>query len=143
MAAPHAPVTKKRTCRIAASANATELTLAGVPLHLEVNKVRRTSTQDRYNAVVETFLFWCRSHYNQSTDCDCLLTAYLNELYAQGADVSAAEYTFAAFRCRLRQARHQGFGASHTGSRATATWPLRRCGSRLPAWLSPPSWVPC
>ncbi|CAE7949002.1 unnamed protein product [Symbiodinium sp. KB8] len=54
MAAPHAPVTKKRTCRIAASANATELTLAGVPSHLEVNKVRRTSTQDRYNAVVET-----------------------------------------------------------------------------------------
>lgn len=35
------------------------------------------------------------------TDYDCLLTAYLNELYAQGADVSAAEYTFAAFRYRF------------------------------------------
>ena len=69
------------------------------------------------------------------TDYDCLLTAYLNELYAQGADVSAAEYLLLPVP-RLRQARHQGFGASHTGSRATATWPLRRCGSRLPAFAA-------
>ncbi|CAE7368797.1 unnamed protein product [Symbiodinium pilosum] len=71
----------------------------GAPSLLEA--VRRTSTQDRYNAVVDAFLFWCRGHFSLSTNYDALLTAYLNELYSQGADLSAAEYAFAAFRYRF------------------------------------------
>ena len=79
----------------------TEATLAGAPSLLETNKVRRASTQDRYQSVVETFLAWCQGHAHLSQNWDALLTAYLNELYAQGHDISAAEYVFAAFRYRF------------------------------------------
>ena len=100
-AAPHAAVHLNKRPRLTGPNVAqTEQTLLGAPSHLEVNKVRRASTQERYNTTVETFLFWCQSYFSLSRD-DSLLTAYLNELYAQGADASVAEYTFAAFRYRF------------------------------------------
>ncbi|CAE7335808.1 unnamed protein product [Symbiodinium pilosum] len=100
-AAPHTAVhVNKRPRLTGPNVAQTEQTLLGAPSHLEV-KVRRASTQERYNTTVETFLFWCQSYFSLSQDYDSLLTAYLNELYAQGADVSVAEYTFAAFRYRF------------------------------------------
>ncbi|CAE7199591.1 unnamed protein product, partial [Symbiodinium natans] len=53
---------------------------------------------DRYAAVLQTFMQWSRAHQDMSSSWDALLTAYINELYAEGANVSAAEYVFAAFR---------------------------------------------
>ncbi|CAE7427144.1 DEK1, partial [Symbiodinium sp. CCMP2592] len=82
----------------------TAATLAGTPSHLELHKVRRTATQDRYNTTVNAFLQWCLAYFHLSQDWDRLLTAYINELFAQEADVSAAEYVFASFRYRTIQA---------------------------------------
>ncbi|CAE7735243.1 unnamed protein product [Symbiodinium necroappetens] len=96
------PATSCKRPRVTApSAAATEQTLLGAPSLLELNKVRRLATQERYHTTVETFLFWCRGHFSMTQSFDYLLTAYLNELYAQGEDVSAAEYAFAAFRYRF------------------------------------------
>lgn len=76
-------------------------TLSGAQSVLEKNKVRTTATQQRYEMSLNTFLLWCQTYFHMCRDWDALLTGYLNELFAQGQDLSAAEYTFAAFRFRF------------------------------------------
>ncbi|OLP76584.1 hypothetical protein AK812_SmicGene43464 [Symbiodinium microadriaticum] len=74
--------------------------LAGSQSHLELFKVRRTATQERYRRVLGTFLVRCEAYLPLTHNWDALLTAYLNELYAREENVSVAEYTFAAFKHR-------------------------------------------
>ena len=111
--------------------------------------MRRVATQDRdrYTTIAEAFLFWCMCHFNLCQDYDALLTAYLNELFAQGADVSAAEYAFAAFRYTGSQTTESSaqrhWPAPIRLSKGTATWLLQRCDSRLLVWALRPSSGPC
>ena len=89
----HAPtkVRGEKRCLTGPPNQGAAATLAGAPSHLEQHKVRRAVTQDRYNATVNAFLQWCLAYFHLSQDWDRLLTAYINELFAQEADVSAAE----------------------------------------------------
>ena len=80
---------------------ATAATPAGAPSVLEVNEERKVVTQERYRRLVGAFLQWCSVYLIMTSDWDTLLPAYLNELFAQGQDVSAAEYMYAAFRFRF------------------------------------------
>ena len=80
--------TRKRK-EIPAIAPDTAAVLAGAQSSfLEVNKVRKTSTQIRYyrtvDVLLEWSLQWSLAHFSMSQDWDALLPAYLNELYAQG-----------------------------------------------------------
>eukprot|EP00439_Symbiodinium_sp_Y106_P047051 s6770_g6.t1 len=85
--------TRKRK-EIPAIAPDTAAVLAGAQSSfLEVNKVRKTSTQIRstqiryyrtVDVLLEWSLQWSLAHFSMSQDWDALLPAYLNELYAQG-----------------------------------------------------------
>ena len=99
---------------------ATAATPAGAPSVLEVNEERKVVTQERYRRLVGAFLQWCSVYLIMTSDWDTLLPAYLNELFAQGQDVSAAEYMYAAFRFRFPEYGKNG-----------GNWLPRKCVSRL------------
>eukprot|EP00439_Symbiodinium_sp_Y106_P021708 s7921_g2.t1 len=73
--------------------------------HLELFKVRRTATQDRYKCVLGAFLLWCEAHLPLCRNWDALLTAYLNprgERQRRGVHVRRLQ----AQVPRVRQVRH-------------------------------------
>ncbi|OLQ14569.1 hypothetical protein AK812_SmicGene1346 [Symbiodinium microadriaticum] len=65
--------------------------LTGSNSALEMGKLRRTSTKDRYLKALQAFYQWVQFYLVVTSDWDALLTAYLNELYALNQNVSAAE----------------------------------------------------
>ena len=108
--------------------------LAGSQSLLELNKVRRASTQERYHNVLQIFYQWCQHYFPITRDWDALLTAYLNELHAQEENVSAGEYVYAAFKHK-----HPQFGKYGSLSLPRATQALEGYRNLTPAKMRLPT----
>ncbi|CAE7706879.1 unnamed protein product, partial [Symbiodinium necroappetens] len=111
--------------------------LAGATSALEMGKLRRTTTQDRYSKVLLAFYQWVQFYQSLTSDWDALLTGYLNELYVLNQNVSAAEYVFAAFKFK-----HPQFGKHGSLTLPRATQALEGFRNLAPPQMRLPTpWV--